>query len=131
MTARRLVAQDQRIGLAAVDQRHGDAGIGHVEQAALPFDDIPVILPSLVALVCQVFLSRTTVIAYDFPKSVLDDSSVLNKCFFDLILSILVLREFELLNSKFAENFSKKFCFASISKKWTVTGLVVRFIVVP
>ncbi len=41
--ARRLVAQDQRVGLAAMDQRHRHAGIGGVEEAPLPLDDVPVV----------------------------------------------------------------------------------------
>ena len=35
--------QDQRIGLTTMDKRHGHPGIGHVKQAALPLDQIPVV----------------------------------------------------------------------------------------
>ena len=40
----RLMAEDQRIRLAAVDQSKRYAGIGGMEQRALAFDQVPVIL---------------------------------------------------------------------------------------
>ena len=42
MSAGRLVAKDQRIGLGAVDQSGGDPGIGGVEERALALDQVPV-----------------------------------------------------------------------------------------
>ncbi len=44
MFAGGFMRQDQRIRLAAVDQRHGHTGIGDVKQTSLPLDVIPVIL---------------------------------------------------------------------------------------
>ena len=41
--ARRLVAEHQRVGLAAVDQRQRHAGVGGVEEAALALDQVPVV----------------------------------------------------------------------------------------
>ena len=42
--ARRLMTNNQRIRLTAVDQRQRHTGIADMAQAALPFDDVPVII---------------------------------------------------------------------------------------
>ena len=41
--ARGLMGEDQRVGLAAMDQRHGHARVGDVVEAPLPLDEIPVV----------------------------------------------------------------------------------------
>ena len=41
--ARRLMAEDQHIGLGAMQQPHADAGIRRVEERALPLHEIPMI----------------------------------------------------------------------------------------
>ena len=42
--ARRIVADDEHVGLAAVEQRQRDAGESRMEQRALPFDHVPMIV---------------------------------------------------------------------------------------
>ncbi len=44
MGARWLMADDQSVGLATVDQREGHTGVADVAQAALPFDDVPMVI---------------------------------------------------------------------------------------
>lgn len=43
MCAGRFVADHQRVGLRPMNQAHGDAGIGGMEQRALALDQIPMI----------------------------------------------------------------------------------------
>ena len=52
MGPRWFMAQDQRIGLPPVDQRHCHTRIGYVIQTALTFDVIPMVF---IIVRCQIF----------------------------------------------------------------------------